>query len=339
MLVANKHKNTFLIVFLILTIFLIVYSLSTGYYHLSIQDVIRSLLLLDTDDSQGANIVYNIRIPRVMAALVIGGALSVSGSTYQGMFKNPLVSPDILGVASGASVGASIAIISGQSIFFTQTCAFLCGLLAAGVSYYISLRTNLSKTVSLILAGTVIGSVCTSIVSMLKYTSDPNDTLPEITFWLMGSLSKVTISSLLFSLIPISLGLSAVFLSRWKLNILMLEDDDAKSLGVNTSKWKLILIISSTVLTSAAVCLGGIIGWIGLMVPHIARFIFGSNYRHLIPCSLILGSAFLLLIDTVIRMFFTTELPIGVFTSILGAPFFLTLILKKPVLKTKRSLS
>ncbi len=311
-------------------IILVIVALSLGYYTLSFQDTLSALFFMQTSDAQAVNIIHNIRLPRVIAALLIGCSLALSGAAYQGMFKNPLVSPDILGVSSGASVGASIAILMSQSFVVTQSLAFLFGLITVVISYTISLKSKLSQTISLILTGTMIGSVCTSIVSMIKYVSDPTDTLPSITFWLLGSLSKIQTSSILFSVIPIVIGMVILFLARWKLNVLMLEDDEAKTLGINPLKWKLIIIFASTLLTSAAVCLGGLIGWVGLMIPHIARFIFGSNYRYLIPSSSILGAIFLLAIDTLIRTVFQSEVPIGVFTAIIGAPFFLFLIIRRP---------
>ncbi len=326
----NCNKNILILILLgtICFAFFIV-SLTMGYYTLSITDTLKALFFMPTDDSQAFTIIHNIRLPRATAALLIGSSLAVAGSAYQGMFKNPLVSPDILGVSSGSSVGAAIAILLSKSLITTQAFAFLFGLLAVFASYSISTRSKLSQTISLILTGTVIGSICTSIVSMIKYISDPTDTLPSITFWLLGSLSKVQSSTILLSIVPIVIGTSIIFLARWKLNVLMLEDEEAKTLGVNPTKWKLIIIVASTILTSAAVCLGGLIGWVGLMIPHIARFIFGSSFRYLIPSSAILGALFLLVIDTIIRTVFQSEVPIGVFTAIIGAPFFLFLIMRR----------
>ncbi len=322
----EKKPSLKIIVLLIGCIVLSICSLTLGYYSLSITDTLKALLFIQGDDLQAINIIHNIRLPRVLASLFIGASLAISGAAYQGMFRNPLVSPDILGVSSGSSVGASIAILLGQSFMVTQLLAFLFGFLTVIISYTVSIKSKLSQTVSLILTGTMVGSVCTSVVSMIKYTSDPTDTLPEITFWLLGSLSKIQTSSLLLSLAPMCIGATLLFISRWKLNVLMLEDDEAKTLGINITKWKLIVILASTLLTSAAVCLGGLIGWVGLMIPHIARFIFGSNNRYLIPSSAVLGSIFLLVIDTSIRTFFQSEVPIGVFTALLGAPFFIFLM-------------
>ncbi len=189
-------------------------SLTMGYYQLSITDTVKALFFMQVQDSQAINIVYNIRLPRVVAALLIGASLAVSGSAYQGMFKNPLVSPDILGVSSGASVGAAIAILLEQNLLQTQLMAFTFGLITVFVSYLISLKSKLNQTVSLILCGTMIGSVCTSIVSMIKYAADPTDTLPSITFWLMGSLSKIQTQSILISLGPIILGKLLLFLRQ-----------------------------------------------------------------------------------------------------------------------------
>ncbi len=321
----NKTQLKIIVLLLICLLFAII-SLSFGYYTVSLEDTLKVLFFMQPNDPQAQNIIHHIRLPRVFASILIGASLAVSGSAYQGMFKNPLVSPDILGVSSGASVGASIAILTGQSLIATQITAFIFGLCTVFISYTISCKSKLNQTVSLILCGTMIGSVCTSIVSMIKYTADPSDSLPSITFWLMGSLSKVQGHGIILSLIPISIGISILFIARWKLNILMLDDEEARSLGINPTKWKLIIIFASTLLTSSSVCLGGLIGWVGLMIPHIARFLFGSNYRYLLPSSMILGSLFLLVIDTFIRTVFQSEVPIGVFTAIIGAPFFIYLI-------------
>lgn len=306
-----------------------IFSLSVGYYNLSFSDTVRVLLGLSTQDTQAAAIVLNIRLARVVAAIIIGSALAVSGAAYQGMFKNPLVSPDILGVSSGASTGAAIAIMSGYNMYTTQLFAFAFGFLAVGISYIVSLKSRLNQTIALVLCGTMIGSVCSSVVMMIKYIGDPTETLPAITFWLMGSLSKISLHSLAFASVPMAIGFVILFFMRWKLNILMLDDEEAKSLGINPEMNKLIVIVGSTLLSSAAVCLGGLIGWVGLMIPHIARFMFGSDYRYLIPASGVLGAIFLLAIDTASRSFFQAEIPIGILTSILGAPFFLFLILGK----------
>ncbi len=326
----QKYTHIKLSIIIVTCVVISLYSLTVGYYSISIKDTIRALFYMQTHDLQAANIIHNIRLPRVIAALLIGSSLASSGAAYQGMFKNPLVSPDILGVSSGASVGAAIAILLGKGLFVTQVYAFIFGLIAVCISYVISLRSKLSQTISLILTGTMIGSVCTSIVSMIKYAADPTDSLPSITFWLMGSLSKIQSQGIIISLVPTIIGMSILLLARWKLNILMLEDDEAKSLGVNPKTWKLVIIFASTLLTSSAICLGGLIGWVGLMIPHIARFLFGSNYRYLIPSSIVLGALFLLVIDTFIRTCFQSEVPTGVFTSILGAPFFIFLIIRKP---------
>lgn len=328
-------KNTVLLFLLIATILISILSLGIGYYNISISDIALTLLGQTPSDSQAENILLNIRLPRILAAIIIGASLSVTGATYQGIFNNPLVSPDILGVSSGASVGAAVSIFLGFNLFITQFVSFIFGLIAVFFSYLISTKSKLNKTTSLILCGTMIGSICTSSVSILKYCADPTDTLPSITFWLMGSLAKIDLQSIVISLIPIIVGLLILFLARWRINVLVLETSEAQSLGLDAKKWRLIIILAATIITSCAICLGGLIGWVGLMIPHIARFIFGNNYKYLIPSSTILGSLYLLLVDSFIRGVFNTEVPIGILTSLMGSPFFLFLIVQNPQIRKR----
>ena len=240
------------------------------------------------------------------------------------MFRNPLVSPDILGVSSGASLGAAFAILNGASNWMIQLSAF-----AGGASYLISRKSAHSQTLSLVLTGTMIMSLCNAGVTMIKYVADPNDVLQQITFWLMGSLTKTTTKSFSWSVLPMIIGLSLIFIFRWQINLLTLDEEEAKSLGINVRKYRLIFIVASTLLSAAAVCLGGLIGWVGLMIPHLARALVGVDYRRLIPASTILGGGYLILVDDISRSLLSMELPLGVVTSIMGAPFFIYLIIKR----------
>lgn len=316
-----------------LTIIVILISFWIGYYSLSPSQVWKAFLtgLGHTTDveSQAVTIFWKIRLPRILSALLIGSALSVSGSVYQGMFQNPLVSPDILGVSAGASLGAACSIFFGFPYWYTQIFAFIGGLTAVLLSYLISRNTVHSQTLSLVLTGTMITALCNSVVTMIKYLSDPNDVLQQITFWLMGSLTKVNMEGVLWSAPPMLIGMVVIILLRWRLNLLSLNDEEAQSLGMNPRRFRLLFIMASTLLSASAVCLGGLIGWVGLMIPHMARAIFGSDYRRLIPGCILLGGTFLLIMDNIARSLLTLELPIGVVTSFLGAPFFVALILKR----------
>ena len=253
----------------------------------------------------------------------------MAGSTYQGMFRNPLVSPDILGVSSGASLGAAFAILNGSPNWLIQLSAFTGGILAVAFSYLISRKSAHSQTLSLVLTGSMVMALCNAGVTMIKYVSDPNDVLQQITFWLMGSLTKTNMESFRWSVVPMVIGLAVILLLRWRINLLTLDEEEAKSLGINIRWYRLILIAASTLLSASAVCLGGLIGWVGLMVPHMARALTGVDYGRLIPASAMLGAGYLVLMDDIARSVLSMELPLGVVTSIMGAPFFVSLIIKR----------
>ncbi len=324
----REDKNYFKVLMLLLicgSVISLLLSLTMGFYKIPPLEVLPSLFYGDATQN---TVLLRIRLPRIIAAFLIGGALSVSGSAYQGMFKNPLVSPDILGVAAGAGLGAAIAISFRLSDIYVQVFAFCTGLLIAFLSYLVSRKVRFGQTVSLILAGTMFGALCIAGTTMLKYLADTQDTLPAITFWLMGSLAKVDINGLLFSALPMVVGFAIIFLMRWRLNVLTLGDEEAQSLGVNPRKTRILAIVGATMLCASAVCLGGLIGWVGLMIPHIARGLTGPVFKKMLPVSLLLGGIFLLLMDNIARGIFTMELPLGVLTAFIGAPFFVVLLLK-----------
>ena len=311
----------------------ILFSLCVGYYPLTPAQVVRAALTpLGYGGEvlpQAVTIFWSIRLPRVLSAVLIGASLSVAGSTYQGMFRNPLVSPDILGVSSGASLGAALAILGGASGWVIQLSAFAGGVAAVAVSYLISRKSAHSHTLSLVLTGSMIMSLCNAGVTMIKYVADPDDVLQQITFWLMGSLTKTDLDALRRSLPPMLVGLTLILLFRWRINLATLDEEEARSLGLNVQPFRLLLIAASTLLSAASVCLGGLIGWVGLMIPHLARALVGADYRRLIPASAMLGGIYLLLMDDLARSILSMELPLGVVTSIMGAPFFVFLIIKR----------
>lgn len=311
----------------------VLFSLCVGYYPLTpVQVVNAALAPLGYGGEvlpQAVTIFWSIRLPRVLSAVLIGASLSVAGSAYQGMFRNPLVSSDILGVSSGASLGAALAILGGASGWVIQLSAFAGGVAAVAAAYLISRRSAHSHTLSLVLTGSMIMSLCNAGVTMIKYVADPDDVLQQITFWLMGSLTKTDLEALGWSLPPMLAGLALIFLFRWRINLATLDEEEARSLGLNVRRFRLLLIAASTLLSAAAVCLGGLIGWVGLMIPHLARALVGADYRRLIPASAMLGGIYLLLMDDLARSILSMELPLGVVTSIMGAPFFIFLILKK----------
>lgn len=331
---AQRRRYRLVLAVMLVFLFLIVLlSFGVGYYPLTPSQVIKAFLskfgFKGKILPQATTIFWSIRLPRILSALFIGASLSVAGSTYQGMFRNPLVSPDILGVSSGASLGAAFAILNGASNWIVQLSAFAGGVIAVAASYLISRKSAHSHTLSLVLTGTMIMSLCNAGVTMIKYIADPNDVLQQITFWLMGSLTKTTMDAFTWSVIPMLIGLILIFVFRWQINLLTLDEEEAKSLGINIRKYRLIFISASTLLSAAAVCLGGLIGWVGLMIPHLARAIVGVDYSRLIPASAMLGGGYLILVDDIARSILSMELPLGVVTSIMGAPFFIYLIIKR----------
>lgn len=276
-------------------------------------------------------VLMNIRIPRILAAVLVGAALSVSGASYQGLFKNPMVSPDILGAAAGAGFGAALAILLSFSAVGIQISAFVFGLLAVLLSYFLSRAIGRGSKVILILVltGIVVESLFTALTSITKYVADPDSKLPEITFWLMGSLSRMLgMGDVLKILIPVLIGMAPLFLLRWKINVLSFGEEEAAAMGVDTKKVRLVIIVCSTLLTACAISISGMVGWIGLVVPHIARMLVGPNYKKLLPVSMLAGGIFLLAVDDVARSMISVEIPLGILTALIGAPFFVLLLMK-----------
>jgi iron complex transport system permease protein len=255
--------------------------------------------------------------------------LALSGAAYQGIFRNPMVSPDILGASSGAGLGAALGILLSVSSAYVQVFSFLGGLAAVSLSYCLSLRFSRGgdgRVLVLVLTGMVISALCASFTSLTKYVADPYSKLPAITFWLMGGLSAIGPSDLPRVGIPFVIGALPLCLLRWRFNILAFGDDEARSMGLNPTRLRLLSIACATLLTSAAVSVAGLVGWVGLFVPHLARLLSGPNYRRVVPMSALLGALFLLAADDVARNLFAMEIPLGILTSLVGAPFFIALL-------------
>ncbi len=278
--------------------------------------------------SQIAHVIVEIRLPRLLAAVLIGAALSVAGAVYQGMFRNPLVSPDVLGATSGASFGASLAIILGFSVVGLQSAAFLFGLLAVVGAWWISSLSKRDQILTLVLGGIIISALFSAGTSMLKYVADPNSELPAITFWLMGGINGVRRVDLMPLAIPVVACTLILWLMRWRLDVISFGSETATALGVNVPLTRAVVVICATVLTGVSVAVGGVIGWIGLIIPHLTRMAFGPDHRVLIPVSALLGSLFLLGVDTLSRTLFTMEIPLGILTAIIGAPFLAILLIR-----------
>lgn len=273
-------------------------------------------------------VIMQVRLPRILAALLIGAGLSVSGAAFQGVFRNPLVSPFILGVASGAGFGAALAILLANSTLMVQAGAVGFGALSVLLAYGLSRLYRTGQTLVLVLCGVIVGTFFSSLLALVKYLADPYDKLPVIVYWLMGSLASLSRDDLLSAAAPMLLGMAALWLVRWRLNVLALGDEEARALGVEAGRLKLWVVIAATVTTACAVSISGIIGWVGLVIPHLARMIYGPDYRRLIPASLSLGGCYLLLIDDLARNLSAGEVPLGILTATLGAPIF-ALALKK----------
>lgn len=278
---------------------------------------------------QASIVFWQIRLPRIVAALAIGASLSAAGAAYQGMFRNPLVSPDILGVAAGAGLGACFAIWCGMSALFIQLLAFCGGLLVvAGVGTLSRIIAHRDPALTLVLVGIALGTLCGAGISLIKILADPYTQLPSITFWLLGGLADITPADLIFAAPLMVAGCLPLWLLRWRLNLLTLSDDEARSLGIDVARLRLIVVVCATLSTASAVAIAGIIGWIGLIVPHMGRLLTGSNHQRLLPVAMGLGAILLLLTDTLARGLSATEIPPGVLTSFIGAPFFLALLIR-----------
>lgn len=313
-----------LIGLLIGLIVLCLLSLSVGRYPLPISDILAFVFGQKVADEHTALLLTDVRLPRVAAALLVGGALSVSGVAYQGMFKNPLISPDILGVSSGAGFGAALAILLSWSMLGIQLSAFAFGLAAVLIALALSKRISgvHSQALVLLLSGIITGAMFGAFISLTKYIADAEYKLPDITFWLMGSLTNVTATQVLTIAPIVLLAVLPLYFSSWRLNVLSFGEDEAHTMGVQVQRLRLVVILSATLLTATVVSITGLIGWIGLVVPHIARFIIGSDNRYLLPAAFMLGSSFLIVIDLLSRTLSALEIPLGIIASIIGAPIF-----------------
>lgn len=315
----------------LLALFLL--SFVVGRYGVPLGQVVRILLsgVLPLEQTWTGNMaiaVLNVRLPRILLACLVGCGLSAAGTGYQTVFQNPMAAPDILGASSGACFGAALAILTGQSAVMITVFAFLASLLSVALVYLVGNHTRGNRVVNLLLAGIMVGSLFSACTSYIKLVADPTNQLPQITYWLMGSLSGTRMGTVRFAAVCMAVGLVPLLLLRWRMNLLTLSPDEARAMGVHTDRLRLAVILSSTVLTAAAVSVSGMIGWVGLVIPHLSRRIVGSDCRRLMPMSCLFGAAFLLLVDNMARCLTATEIPIGILTAFVGAPFFIYLMVK-----------
>ncbi len=330
---SERRQAALYLLILLLPLPVAVYCIGLGRYAISPEEVVRALLdfaLGRHDASAGPDIAYNlvtrVRLPRIAAAMLIGANLAVTGATFQGIFRNPLVDSNILGVTSGAGFGAALMLLLVGDALEVQVSSFFFGLIAVMLAYFVSRLYHSAPLLVLTLVGILIGSFFSSLTSLLKYVADPLDTLPAITYWLMGGLTDVTLDDIP-ALAAISLlGMVVLWGVRWRLNVLSMGDNEALALGLNPARLKLLIIVCSTLMTAMAVSVGGVIGWVGLVIPHAARTLVGPDHQRLIPATMALGAVFLLLIDTMSRTLLPAEVPLGVFTGVVGVPLLLVIL-------------
>ncbi len=324
-------KQLILILCLLLLMMAAVVSLQIGRYPISPEQLFSCILGQESTDPHLHAVLLNIRLPRIIGAIAVGGALALAGAAYQGMFRNPMVSPDILGVSSGAGFGATLAILLSLPVAAIQASAFGGGIIAVllAVSISTSIGRQHNATLVLVLSGIVISALFTALISLVKFSADPENKLPAITFWLMGSLADIRMQELPVTLMLVGAGSLPVIISGWHLNILSFGEEEAQALGIHTSRVRMILIVSATLITASGIAISGLIGWIGLVVPHVARIIAGPDHRIQLPVSFLSGGIALLLFDTLARSVSASEIPIGIITALAGAPFFIVLLKTK----------
>ena len=274
-------------------------------------------------------VLFNVRLPRILLGCIVGCSLSSAGAAYQGIFRNPMASPDILGASAGAAFGAALAFLSNLSGTMVICSAFLFSLLCVAIVYFISQKAKGSKILGLVLSGIMVSSLFTAGMSYIKLVADPTDQLPKITYWLMGSLAGAKIKEVIFAAFVTLIGLIPLVLLRWRINVLTFGDDEARTMGVNAKRIRLIVIICATLVTAACVSVSGMIGWVGLVIPHLTRRLVGNNYRYLLPATMLTGAVFLLVVDNISRNLLSIEIPIGILTAFVGAPFFIYLITRE----------
>lgn len=327
----RKEKRNFVIAISVLLVALIVSflgSMCVGRYSISMGDCFGFLFGQEIDDVS-YKVLLNLRLPRTLIAICVGASLAVSGAIYQGIFNNKLVSPDILGVSSGASVGACFGILVGFSTGLVSALAFVVGLVTVALTLFISKALRNKSNIVIVLSGLAVGGLMSSLVGLMKYLADNEMKLAEMTFWLLGDLSKVSINDF-WIILPVStIGIALSFLMSWRLNILSLGRKESKSLGINYSLNSVILIVVATVLTAVSVSISGTIGWIGLAIPNLVRLLVGSDNKKVVPISVLMGSLFMVICDMLARSLAPNEIPLSVITGIIGTPLFLFSIFKR----------
>lgn len=305
----------------------IILAVCVGKYPVTPLTSIRVLFSMLTGGESGAtemtvNVVTGLRVPRILASVLVGAALSVSGAAYQGIFNNPLISPDFLGVSSGACVGAAIAILFALPAGFIQTFAFIGGIAAVGLALLIPALLRNRSNIMLVLSGVIVGAAMSSVLGFIKYAADPETQLPAITYWTMGSFSYIKLPDLMSVLPTIVVPAIALYLLSWRIDILSMGSDDARALGVNVPLVRTAAILCATLMTASSVCIAGTISWVGLVIPHFGRMLAGPDHRRMLPAAALLGGLFMLCVDTLTRCIGATEMPVSILTGVIGAPLY-----------------
>lgn len=324
----DKKYRVCIITGSIATILLALIALCLGQYTIALQDVIKVLTFQKVDLANAKTVIFNIRIPRILVSLTVGSGLAVAGASFQALFSNPLATPDTLGCANGASFGAALGILLGLNALGIQAFALVFGILAVVLVFIFTRYRHANQIMMIILGGMVVSSLFSALVSFIKYVADPNDVLPVITFWLMGSFSNSTMRSLYTGVPTILLGMIVLYLMRYRMNALSLKEEEAASLGINVQQNRMIVIVASSLITASVVSMCGVVGWVGLLIPHISRMLFGNNHTKVIPGCIVFGALFMLIIDTIARCMYQAEIPVSILTAIIGAPVFLLLLRK-----------
>lgn len=332
----KKKQHSYSAILLALGVTLIVCilgSVALGRYPISLREMAGIVLSKFIDIEPfwrpvQKSLLLQHRLPRILLACMVGCCLATAGAAYQGVFQNPMAAPDILGASSGAAFGAALAILLEMGSSMIVIMAFGCSIATVMLVIYVGNRTKGKRVTSLVLSGIMISSLVSSGTSFIKMVADPSDQLPAITYWLMGSLNGSSPQDVLLASIPMLAGLVPLFLLRWRINVLTLGDDEAQTMGVNAKRLRVVVILCATLITAASVSVSGVIGWVGLVIPHLTRRMVGNNYKQLLPATMLFGAIFLLLVDDLSRNLLATEIPIGILTSFIGAPFFIHLISK-----------
>lgn len=330
---AGWRVTSIVIGLALLLVVMAIVAAGIGPYQIAPGDVVATLIARlggTVDDGQAAVVLFQIRLPRIAAAICVGAALSAAGAAYQNLFRNPLVSPDILGVSHGAGLGAVIGILIGAPVVTIELLGFITGsvtvILVAALAW--SLRER-GDVLMLVLAGIVVGSIAAAAISLVKLVADPYSQLPMITYWLLGSLASVRPSDLAVVVPTVLVGLVPLYLLRWRITVMSCGDDDARALGIDVRRTRQVVIAAATLITAAVVAISGVIGWVGLMVPHMARLLVGPRFDRLLPTSILIGASFMIAVDTLARTAATIEIPIGVLTALVGGGLFVWLMTRR----------